>query len=122
MEALISVGGYSFPEPSKYSSTTATIVDSARNVQGVVVGAVVRPNVAKVEVSWKYLTGQQWAHILSLFNASFYNDVRFWSQDTNSYEVRKMYVSDRTAGMWRRHPKTGAIMGWTDCSLSLVEV
>jgi len=33
-----------------------------------------------------------------------------------------MYVSDRKAGMWRRHPTTGEVMGWTDCSLSLVEV
>jgi len=24
--------------------------------------------------------------------------------------------------MWRRHPKTGEILGWTDCRLSLIEV
>ena len=122
MEALVSVGGYDFPEPSTYSATTATIVDSARNVEGRVVGAVVRSDVAKVELSWKYLTVQQWANILSLFNNSFYNNVRFFDQTTANYDVRTMYVSDRTAGMWRRHPETGEIMGWTNCSLSLVEV
>lgn len=122
MEALVSVGGYSFPEPSSYSATTATIVDSARNVEGKVVGAVVRSDVAKVELSWKYLTIEQWARILSLFSSDFYNDVRFFSQTSATYEVRTMYVSDRTAGMWRRHPETGDIMGWTNCSLSLVEV
>lgn len=122
MEALVSVGGYAFPDPSSYSATTATIVDSARNVEGKVVGAVVRSDVAKVELSWKYLTAQQWANILSLFSHSFYNDVRFYDQTTANYDVRTMYVSDRTAGMWRRHPETGEIMGWTNCSLSLVEV
>ena len=85
-------------------------------------GAVIRSDVAKVEASWKYLTAQQWATILSLFNNSFYNDVRFLNQATNAYTTRTMYVSDRTAGMWRRNPATGEVMGWTNCSLSLVEV
>lgn len=122
MAALVSIGGYDFPEPSSYAGTTATIVDSARNVNGRVVGAVVRSDVAKVELSWKYLTATQWATILSLFNNSFYNDVRFYNQATASYTTRTMYVSDRTAGMWRRDSRTGEVLGWTNCTLSLVEV
>ena len=121
MEALVSIGGYSLPEPSSYSATTATIVDSARNVSGYVVGSVIRNDVAKVELSWKYLTAQQWASILSQFTTNFYVSVRFYNQATANYDVRTMYISDRTAGMWRRHPETGKIMGWTNCSLSLVE-
>lgn len=122
MEALVSVGGYDFPEPSTYSATTSTIVDSARNVSGYVVGSVVRSDVAKVELTWRYLTAEQWANILSKFTYSFYNDVRFFNQVTANYDTRNMYISDRSAGMWRRDPSTGAIMGWTNCSLSLVEV
>ena len=122
MEALISIGGYNLPEPSTYNAVTATIVDSARNVKGKVVGAVVRSDVAKIELTWRYLTAEQWASILSLFTDSFYNDVRFLNQATNTYETRTMYVSDRNASMWRRDPKTGAVMGYTGCSLSLVEV
>ena len=122
MDALISIGGFDFPEPSTYTGTTSTIVDSARNVSGYVVGSIVRPDVAKIEVTWRYLTAQQWATILSLFSNSFYNEVRFWNQVKNDYDTRTMYVSDRNAAMWRRDPKTGAIMGYTGCSLSLVEV
>ena len=122
MAALVSIGSFDFPEPSAYSATTSTIVDSARNVQGRVVGSVVRNDVAKIEMSWKYLTAYQWAQILSLFTSSFYNEVRFLNQATNTYTTRTMYVSDRTSGLWRRNPETGAVMGWTNCSLSLVEV
>lgn len=122
MEALVTIGGYELPEPSSYNAVTSTIVDSGRNVEGKVVGSVVRHDVAKIELSWKYLTAQQWANILSLFTDSFYNDVRFINQATNNYDVRTMYVSDRNAGMWRRHPETGEIMGYTNCTLSLVEV
>lgn len=122
MEALVTIGGYELPEPSSYSAVTSTIVDSGRNVEGKVVGSVVRSDVAKIELSWKYLAAQQWANVLSLFTYSFYNDVRFMNQVTNNYDVRTMYVSDRNAGMWRRHPETGEIMGYTNCTLSLVEV
>ncbi len=122
MDALVSIGSFNFPEPSTYNATTSTIVDSARNVQGRVVGSVIRNDVAKIELSWRYLTAQQWATILSLFTSSFYNEVRFLNQVTNKYETRTMYVSDRTAGIFRRDPKTGNVVGYTGCALSLVEV
>lgn len=122
MEALVTIGGYNLPEPSTYDAVTSTIVDSARNVAGKVVGSVVRSDVAKIELSWRYLTVEQWATILSLFTHSFYNDVRYFSQSSGNYEIRTMYVSDRNAGMWRRDPQSGEILGWLNCSLSLVEV
>ncbi len=122
MAALVSIGGFDFPEPSSYNATTSTIVDSARNVQGRVVGAVIRHDVAKIELSWKYLTAYQWSRILSLFTNSFYNEVTFLNQVTNAPDTRTMYVSDRNAGMWRRDPDTGDVLGYTGASLSLVEV
>lgn len=124
--ALVSVGGYDFPEPSSYSGNTSTLVDSARNTQGVVVGAVIRDDVGKVEMSWKYLTVKQWADVLKCFSIArggkFYNDVTFFCQDIGDWTTRQMYVSDRKADMFRRDPKTGDVLGYTDCSLSLVEV
>ena len=58
MAALVSIGGFDFPEPSTYNATTSTIVDSARNVQGRVVGAVERPRVVKIKLTWNYLLGK----------------------------------------------------------------
>lgn len=120
--ALLTINGYEAPEPSTYSATTSTLVDSGRNVKGNVVGSVVRHDVAKVTVTWKYLTADQWAALISQFTTNFYCSVRFLNQATNAYETRQMYVSDRTSDMWRRNPVTGKIMGWTNCSLSLIEV
>lgn len=122
MAALVSIGGFDFPEPSTYNATTSTIVDSARNVSGYVVGSVIRNDVAKIELTWRYLTADQWAGILSLFSNSFYNKVSFLNQVTNSFDERDMYVSDRNAGMWRRDPQSGTVLGYSNCSLSLVEV
>jgi hypothetical protein len=122
MTALVTVAGVELPEPSEYSANTSTIVDSGRNVSGQVIGSVVRSDVAKVELKWRYLTAQQWANVLSLFTHNFYNQVRFFNQATAQYETRAMYCSDRSAGMWRRHPVNGEVMGWTDCAISLIEV
>ena len=122
MKALVTVAGVALPEPSEYNANTSTLVDSARNVSGYVIGAVVRSDVAKVELKWRYLTAQQWASVLSLFTNSFYNDVTFFNQATAQYTTRQMYVGDRKAGMWRRHPETGEVLGFVDCSLSLIEV
>ena len=120
--ALVTVNGTALPEPSSYEATTSTIVDSGRNTQGKVVGAVVRHDVAKISMSWNYLTAAQWATVLELFTRNFYCSVRFLNQATNTYETRQMYVSDRTSGMWRRSPNSGNVMGWTGCKMSLVEV
>jgi len=126
MAALVSIGSYDFPEPSTYSGTTSTIVDSARNVQGIMIGSVVRNDVAKIEMTWRYLTAEQWATMLKKFTPAlggqFINETTFLDQVRNGYVTRKMYVSDRTAGMWRRNPDTGAIMGYTDCRIALIEV
>ena len=125
-KALVSVGEFDFPEPASYSGNTSTLVDSARNTQGVMVGSVIRDDVGKVEMSWKYLTVEQWANILKCFSIArggkFINDVTFFCQDTGEWTTRQMYVGDRKAGMWRRNPETGDVMGWTDCSLNLIEV
>ena len=127
-KALVSVGGYDFPEPAKdgYSGNTSTLVDSARNTQGVMVGSVIRDDVAKVEMKWSYLTVKQWADMLKCFSIArggkFINEVTFFCQDMGDWTTRQMYVGDRKADMFRRDPVTGEVLGYTNCSLSLVEV
>lgn len=122
--ALVSVDGYDFPEPSAYSGNTSTLVDSGRNVDGRMVASVIRDDISKVEISWKYLTVEQWARIQKCFKGfdKFVNTVTFFDQTAGGFVTKEMYVSDRKAGLFRRDPKTGDVLGWTDCSLSLIEV
>ena len=123
---LVSVGSYNFPEPSEYSGNTSTLVDSGRNVQGVMIGSVIRDDVAKVTLKWNYLTVDEWAAVNACFKqsagGSFINNVTFFDQSAGTYQTREMYVSDRKADMWRRDPDTGEILGWTNCSMSLIQV
>ena len=124
--ALVSVGGYDFPEPSAYSANTSTLVDSSRNAEGRMVGSVIRDDISKVEISWKYLTVEQWARIQKCFRQSaggkFINTVTFFDQSAGGWVTKEMYVGDRKANVFRRDPKTGDLLGWVDPSLSLIEV
>lgn len=126
-KALITIGGVALPEPSTYIGTESTVVDAARNAEGVVIGAVVRESVAKVEASWRYLPAADWAKVLQLFNStyggSFYQTVTFLNQVTNSWTTKQMYVGDRTSnGAFRVDEATGMITGYVNPKLSLIEV
>ena len=100
-------------------------MDSGRNTLGYVIGAVIRDDVAKVEMTWNFISAEDWAELLSQFSpaqgGSFYNTVTFFLQDTNSWVTRQMYVSDRVANIFLRGPD-GSIRGYAGASLSLVEV
>lgn len=130
IKPLVYLPAYKFafpePKPGGYEANTATIVDSARNLEGYMVGSVIRSNVAKISISWYFLYPNVWANILKCFDptrgGSFENLVEFYNQDTAAWETRSFYVSDRNAGMWLRVPGTGEIRGWENPKLSLIEV
>lgn len=126
MRALVSIGSFDFPEPSTYSGTTATLVDSGRNTDGYMIGSVIRDDVGKVEIGWRFLTVEQWRDILSQFSTArggkFINTVTFFCQDSGEWETREMYINDRKASMFRRDPITGEVVGYKDPSLALIEV
>lgn len=123
--SLVSIGSYQFPEPSTYSANTATLVDAARNAEGVNIGAVVRDDVAKVDMTWNFLTVEQWANINGKFKegggGKFSNNVTFFDQTAGTWITRNMYVSDRNGGIPKCDSKTGIPIGWTGCRLALVQ-
>lgn len=126
--------GFVFPTPSKYTATTSTIVDSARNANGVMIGSVIRSDVAKIQMSWNYIDASDWAAILQQFEpaygGAFIRRVTFFNQTYGYLSTRDMYVSDRTADSFLLHSWTntpdlsyfGLPRGYKDASLSLIEV
>lgn len=126
MTALVAISGVPLPTPSTYLGATADVVDAGRNVEAFVVGALVREDVAKVEMSWKYLSAAQWSTILKFFNSShggrFYQSVSFFNQTTADWETRTMYPGDRTtSGAVKLDEVTGAPVGWSNPVLHLIE-
>ena len=121
--------------PSTYIGNTATIVDSARSTNGYMIGTVIRNGVAKIQMTWAFISAEEWADMLKQFEpeygGSFVRSVTFFNQTTAQLETRSMYVSDRTsAGSFLTHNesttsdvnKIGLPRGYLNAQLSLIEV
>lgn len=84
MRAMVNIGDYDVPEPSTYNGTTATVVDGGRNTKAVFTGAVIREDVAKVDMTWKFISAKEWATLLSKFSSkrggAYINSVTFFAK------------------------------------------
>lgn len=112
---------YALPEPAAYSAATTTLVDGGTSVSGHLLGSIIRDDVAQISLTWNYLEAAVWAEINQLFMNSYINTVLFYDQTKGDWDRREMYISDRSAGLWRRD-ENGEVLGWTGCSLQLTEV
>lgn len=132
---LISGGDtYAVPTPSKYTSNTATIVDSARNTDGKMIGTVIREDVAKIQMSWNFISYDDWASLVqqfsSKFGGAFIRNVTYFDQSSGQLETKQMYISDRNADSFLLFNEDtaptasmiGLPMGYENATLSLIEV
>jgi len=125
--------------PSDYQCSSSTIVDSARNSQGQVVSDVIQSDVIKIELTWNFLTVEEFAVLCGLFNdklnGSFINGVCFYNAETNSFEgdntippntttnkVRLFYPNDRVGKVAHiTLDANGKPIGYTNVSLHLID-
>lgn len=127
--------GFAVPTPSAYIGNTATIVDSARNTEGYMIGTVIRSGVAKIQMTWNFISAQDWAALLKQFEpaygGAFIRDVTFFNQTSGQLETRTMYVSDRTSSgsflLYNEQnapnaSQIGLPRGYQGASFSLIEV
>ena len=112
---------YPLPDPTTYSTATSTMIDGGTSVSGHLLSSIVRSDVVQISLSWNYLDAKTWSEITQLFENSFINTVVFYDQTKGDWDSRKMQISDRNAGLWRRDER-GQVLGWTGCSLQLTEV
>lgn len=123
MTAFIRINGNAYPQPRRgLELMTATLVDSARNANGVVVGQVIGREQQKINnVEWGYLTAAQWSAILKEFE-SFYVTVSYPDMVNNCWTTRKMYPGDRTATPFHLDENTGLPLDYINCKVNLIDV
>ena len=112
------------PTPRGYGWGEATFVDSARNVKGYVVGAVIRENVERLELTWNYLLDED---VGVLRNIPFKSYVSYVSPGYGRV-VRLMYKSDLTLQTplvksdYGSLDATGKPPGYSDVRIALIEI
>lgn len=122
MASFIKINGRDYPCPRRgLNLMTATIVDSARNANAVVVGQVVGREQQKLDrLEWAYLTAEQWSSILKEFK-NFYVTVTYPDMVNNTWTTRKMYPSDRTAEPFHLDPVTQLPIDYINCKVNLID-
>lgn len=102
-------------------ASLATIVDSARNANAVVVGQVVGREQQKIDnLEWAYLTAEQWSSLLQEFK-NFYVMVTYPDMVNNTWTTRKMYPGDRTAEPFHLDPETQLPIDYINCKVNLID-
>ena len=108
-------GAYKMPwpkQPGGYIGTVSTFVDAGRNLEGRVVGQVIRDGVGKCEFNYVGLDFQTISELLRVWDislgGSYFNDVEFFSIVHNNWVRRNMYVNgDRATDILRLDKKHG---------------
>lgn len=120
---FIKINGHQYPYPGRdLTFKVATIVDSARNTNGVVVGQRVGRDNAKIDsLEWKILDAITWSQILQEFE-NFYVTVEYPDMVTNNWKSVKMYPGDRSAKVWKIDPNTGLPSEYVECKVNLIDV
>ena len=122
MASFIKINGRDYPCPRRgLEMMVATIVDSARNANAVVVGQVVGRAQQKLNnLEWAYLTAEQWSAILKEFS-NFYVTVSYPDMVNNTWTTRKMYPGDRTAEPFHLDPVTQLPIDYINCKVNLID-
>lgn len=122
-DCFIKVNGVKFPYMSRdLVLQTATMVDSARNANGVVVGQKIGRDIAKLDsLTFPHLTAEKWSEILQIMD-NFFVTVEYPDMVTNSWETRKFYCGDRSAKVWKIDKDTGLPSEYIDCKCNLIDV
>ncbi|MFT4005899.1 MAG: hypothetical protein QM683_09785 [Lacrimispora sp.] len=98
MAATIYVNGKPFPSPKReLNFVVSTMVSSARNANGEVVGQKIGRDQNKLDaLVWPILDAETWSAMLQEFD-QFFVTVRFPDMVTNQWKTLKMYPGDRSA-------------------------
>lgn len=122
-QPFITINGVACPYPRRgLQFLTATIVDAARNANGVTVGQKIGRDQYKIDaLEWGALTASQWSTILQQFANNFYVTVKFPDMVNNSWRTLKMYPGDRTAQPYHINETTGLPDLYIDCKVNIID-
>lgn len=84
------------PEKDSAKNIIVTLVDSARNVEGVTTAQKKGRDQEKTELSWSYLEKEEWEKLLRFWDKNFFFKFTYYSRVQGTKISRTFYVGDRT--------------------------
>lgn len=122
MQNFVTIGGVTMPQPHRgLTIDVATIVDSARNANGEVVGQKVGRDQQKLSnLEWVFLPAETWQSLLRVLDSSFFVSVTYPDMVQGGWTTRTMYPGDRHAEpMWL--DENGVPSYYLNCKVNLID-
>ena len=110
------------PNPSTESgkATIATMVNSGRNANAVVTAQKIGRDQDKTELSWPYMSKEDWEELLTFFDENFFFNFTYYSPVAGSKITRKCYVGDRTYQPYDIDAN-GNPIAYKECKLNVID-
>ena len=108
------------PDNTSGKGTIATLVNSGRNANAVVVAQKIGRDQDKSELKWNYLPKDEWETLVQFWDKNFFFTFNYYSPVAGAKITRKCYISDRT---WRPFDIdfNGIPTAYQDCSANIVD-
>lgn len=121
MAATIYVNGKPFPSPKRgLNFVISTMVSSARNANGEVVGQKIGRDQNKLDsLVWPILDAETWSAMLKEFD-QFFVIVKFPDMASNQWRTLKMYPGDRSAEPYMVD-EDGFPTKYINCKVNLID-
>lgn len=108
------------PDMDSAKNIIATMVNSGRNANAVVVAQKIGRDQEKTELKWNYLEKELWEEMLRFWDQHFFFNFTYYSRVDGVKITRKFYISDRTD-----RPKdidsNGVPTCYVDCTANVVD-
>lgn len=108
------------PDIESGKNLIATLVNSGRNANAVVVAQKIGRDQEKTELSWNYLEKDEWEKLLRFWDKNFFFTFTYYSRVEGRKISRKFYIGDRSD-----RPKdidsSGIPTAYLDCVANVVD-
>ena len=108
------------PDTESGKNLIATLVNSGRNANAVVVAQKIGRDQEKTELSWNYLEKDEWEQLLRFWDKNFFFTFTYYSRVEGRKISRKFYIGDRSD-----RPKdidsNGIPTAYLDCVANVVD-
>lgn len=108
------------PELNSAKNIIATLVNSARNANAMVVAQKIGRDQEKTEMTWSYLDKEEWEKLLRFWNDNFFFEFTYYSRVQGTKITRICYISDREDSPYDID-SNGVPTAYVNCSASIVD-
>lgn len=108
------------PDTDSATNTIQTLVNSARNVEGIVTAQKIGRDQEKTEMKWNYLEKEEWEKLVRFWDSNFFFLFTYYSRVYGTKIRRIFYIGDRSDRPAYIN-EDGTPGAYLDCSANVID-